>query len=152
MRSLVASFAIKSWESVTEDYVWNAWRHHPFLHFPDEDTHETAFEDDDGLSHSSSEAGSKEEDKEGEGEEQEEEEEEEEEEDATAVQKSRLLSLIWRSFRFSVLGFNEGGMTTAFVSVMLLPVTGTFTLLIKHICDLSKAHVTFILVTQQMSL
>ena len=79
MRSLMASFAIKSWERVTEDYVWNAWRHHPFSYFPDEETRETAFEDDDDdLSYSSSEAGSEEE-------EEDDEEEEDEEEDVTAV-------------------------------------------------------------------
>ena len=50
LRPLLAKFVVESWNRVSEDVVYNAWRHHPYSYYPDESTRETTFQDDDFLS------------------------------------------------------------------------------------------------------
>ena len=51
---MIAEWGSQCWNRVSNDVVWNSWRHEPFSYFPGEETGETTYDDDDDMSYSSS--------------------------------------------------------------------------------------------------
>ena len=49
VRAFIRHWAAKSWGVIPEEFIYNSWRHAPFLYFPNESTVHTGFSQDDEI-------------------------------------------------------------------------------------------------------